>query len=367
MRSMTQSRGLRLSIIWGLSVLHCSPDPAPQNQENDSVGGALSADGGQAADSGGAPSGGAPSGGASSTGGAPAAGGGDGTGAVLQTGGTAATGGTFGSGGEVVSSVGGAAGTGGAPITGSGGSMASSATCDNPAWTFCDDFESYSVGDAPDGGWYEASDLYGNPVIATSGERSFSGASSVNFRVNSGGGRAFLNTDVPFPAAGDVFYGRMMIFMESVPASAHWDIISAYGDGGVCEGNYRWGGQSGHTLANYHPGDCYQHFGNLVPEEGKWLCYEWKFDAPLSEMHVWIDDFEMNDTNHAVLSGSGQGCANAGSCPPNPHPGQQWVAPEWAHLSIGWAHYQSEEQAPNTWIDDVVIDDERIGCPAMPF
>lgn len=306
-------------------------------------------------------------GGQSGVGGLPATGGAPGGSGVLMSGGSESGGTADGNGGT---SSGGAnsggTSSGGASADGAGGAPVTSSACDNPSFLFCDDFESYTQGESPDGAWYEYSDQYGAPIIETSAQRAFSGSQSVNFRVSASGGRAFLNTDAPFPVPDDVFYGRMMIFLESVPGSAHWDIISAYGGDDVCGGNYRWGGQFGHTLANYHPGDCYQHFNSLVPVEGKWLCYEWKFDGPAKEMHAWIDDFEMNDSNHAVLTGHGQGCANAGNCPANNYPGEEWVAPEWSHLSIGWAHYQSEGEAPSTWIDDVVIDETRVGCPVLP-
>lgn len=329
-------------LLFGSSLLQCTSEPSSEDRGD-----------GEERASGGA-GGGLPTGGdgGSQTGGGSGADGGS------HTGGTPSSGGADGSGGDE--------GAGGGPGNGSGGTKGASANCDNSNWNFCDDFESYAVGETPDEDWYEYNDQYGNPFISTSEERSFSGTRSVHFRVAGSGGRAFLNTDAPFPVPGNVFYGRMMIFMENIPGSAHWDIISAYGGDSVCEGNYRWGGQNGHTLANYHPGDCYQHYNSLVPDEGKWLCYEWKFDGPANEMQVWIDDLEMSDSNHATLSGFGQGCANAGNCPSNPHPGEEWVAPEWSHLSLGWAHYQSEDQVPNIWIDDVVIDDARIGCPSLP-
>jgi hypothetical protein len=234
--------------------------------------------------------------------------------------------------------------------------------CSNSSWMFCEDFESYTTGTVPSGtNWtiygnsdnrtnYDAS---GEWSIETSIVRATSGEKSAHFHVDSQG-RAFINTTKPFPLKA--FYGRMMMYMDKLPGTAHFDFVSAYGGNNENNGNYVWGGQFGHIIANYHPGDCPRHYNNLIPKTKVWQCVEWKFDGNINEMELWIDDINQTGANHAVITNgqNGNGCGN-------------WAAPSmFDTMSIGWAHYQQQDVGNDTWIDDLVIDDQRIGCDPVP-
>ncbi len=290
------------------------------------------------AGTGGAGTGGAGTGGAG-TGGAGTGGagtGGAGTGG-LGMGGTAAAGGNAGQAGA-------RGGTGGV-----GGSVP--AACNNPNWKFCEDFEKYSVGTVPNGVFRPYAPNY-NATIATTTDRKVSGTKSVKFHVSTTG-RAFIDTDAPFPMPNNAFYGRMMIFLAQVPPGAvHWDIVSAYGRGGAeasGTGNYRWGGMFGHTMANHHPGDQALNVTTQRPQPGKWLCYEWMFDGPARRLEVWIDDYDKTG------AGTTHGLLNAPT---------SWNAPNpFLTLQVGWAHYQTQQVGGDAWIDDLVVDEARIGCP----
>lgn len=245
--------------------------------------------------------------------------------------------------------VGGAAGVGGvASMAG-----ASSTTC-TPDWKFCDDFEKYPLGSVPNGAFYPYANnnkSVNGPAIATTTERKVSGSQSVKFHVDNTG-RAFIETDAPFPMPNDKFYGRMMIYLAQAPQGAvHWDIVSAYGKGGPEDsgsGNYRWGGMFGHTMANHHPGDQPLNVSNQHPKANQWLCYEWMFDGPNRILEVWIDDYDKTAADHGKLNAPAS-----------------WNAPSpWTTLQVGWAHYQAEQKGGEAWIDDLVVDDQRIGCPA---
>jgi hypothetical protein len=277
--------------------------------------------------------------------GAASGGAGTGSGPSTQAGGSWSTGGN-----SNAADGGSLAGTGG-DVGGVGGNASggSPAGCD-PKWLFCDDFESYASGPAPDGPWSIA-DNYGNWDIGVVDDRSVSGLQSAFFSVETTG-RAFMATHDPFPVSGNNFFGRYMIYFSELPGQGvgvHWDVVSALAEDGD-DGNYRWGGMWGHMMANYHPGDCYGNAKELIPQAGKWQCIEWQFDGPSRALHVWLDG------KHASIENTGGGCVNG--------PGDAtWDAPdEFLQLQIGWAHYQNQLAGNQVWIDDVVIDDERIGC-----
>jgi hypothetical protein len=230
--------------------------------------------------------------------------------------------------------------------------------CSNADWIFCDDFESYTVGAHPTQPWlpYASGDHvnYNTWTVETTETRAVSGKKSVHFGVLTSG-RAFMMLKAPFPVPNNTFYGRMMMYMQKVPANAHFDYVSAYDGIKESNNNYVWGGQFGTTMANYHPGDCYRHFtGKPVP--GKWQCVEWKFDGPNHQMDLWLDDLNQTGLNHSVITNGvgGSGCGN-------------WAPPTaFGALTIGWAHYQTGDDNQNSWIDDLVLDDKRIGCPTTP-
>lgn len=328
-------------VVLSLGLLHCSSTDATPWEPTVTAGGGGSA---------GAPSG--QTAGAPSSGGTVAA---AGTGTVAGNAGAGAgagTGGTGnGAGGVSGAGAGGAsAGQAGSAVGGAAGATGSS--CNNPDWKFCDDFEKYPLGTVPNGVFYpyKANNKPAvGPAIATTTERKVSGSQSVKFHVDNTG-RAFIDTDAPFPMPNDKFYGRMMIYLAQAPQGAvHWDIVSAYGAGGPEDGgsgNYRWGGMFGHTMANHHPGDEPGNVNNQHPKANQWLCYEWMFDGPKRVLEVWIDDYDRTAADYGKLNQP------------------TWNAPSpWTTLQVGWAHYQNEQKGGEVWIDDLVVDDQRIGCP----
>jgi hypothetical protein len=53
------------------------------------------------------------------------------------------------------------------------------------------------------------------------------------------------------------------------------------------------------------------------------------------------------------IRGKGEGCGD-----------DRWVAPTFSTLGIGWQHHQTTSTAVDMWIDDLVVADKPIGCPA---
>jgi hypothetical protein len=89
---------------------------------------------------------------------------------------------------------------------------------------------------------------------------------------------------------------------------------------------------------------------NEVPE-GEWVCLEWLNKGDTDEGRVWI-----NDVEHPSLQTSA-----------TDHDGddqEEYLLPEFDAAWFGWWHYQTGTNPPefDVWIDEIVIDDERIGC-----
>jgi hypothetical protein len=296
--------------------------------------------------------------------GAPATAGASGTAGTV---GSAGTSGGAGRGGTTGSA--GAAGT-----TGAGGSAG------DPCATalFCDDFESYTAGNAPGAPWMRQVSSGSTAAVDTTQARS--GTKSVKFVAASGSGSktayirlASTSMKTIFPVTPNVVYGRMMFRLEAAPTGdVHWTFLEGSGlvPGQSYHALYRYGGQhpvmNGSTfvgsqlMANYETpdsyggtgpkSDCWQHANKVVIPEGKWSCAEWQFDGPNNTMRLWLDGAAI-DTLTVVGAGSGCGTATA-----------VWTAPTFDRFDLGWESYQ-QDTARTIWIDDVVVSKTRIGCP----
>jgi hypothetical protein len=160
--------------------------------------------------------------------------------------------------------------------------------------------------------------------------------------------------------AGNVVYGRMMIYMDQTANDGvHWTMIQGSGpleghDGVTA--HYRYGGMwAGKMMANYETSgaatDCWNNSEDVMPT-GRWTCMEWRFDGPGNEMRFWLDGQELPGL---YVKDEGQGCIGH-------ELGDQWLAPTFDRMFLGWESYQPDD-AREAWIDDVVIDDAPIGCP----
>jgi hypothetical protein len=240
-----------------------------------------------------------------------------------------------------------------APDTGGGGFDCAGAI-------FCDDFESYTTGDAPGGPW-TASENGGS--VSVDETRAVSGARALRFTTDDASSsyrRAFAVLDgAPvFPAASTEMYGRMRVWLVATPeGSVHWTNIQAEGDvtGMGFRALYRYGGQhDGRIMANYETQgvstDCWDHSATVMPT-GRWACFEWHYATAGDEMDLWVDGTALDDVS---IRGMGEGCGGHDT-------GDHWYAPVFDQLAVGWEHYQATSSR-EMWIDDLAIDDARIGC-----
>jgi len=272
---------------------------------------------------------------------------------------------------EVGGAAGGASFVGGA-AGGPGGAGAASEDCPSGALV-CDDFESYPLGVSLAPNW--TTQVVGGQVqIDTS--RPFRGAKGVHLtttlspanepaRTNGGPLRAatLIKEGPPlFPLPGNAFFGRAMIWLTQMPpGGVHFSNVEALGrlpDGTLAK--YGEGGMYQKLLAGYtvRPAteldlptvDCSKSATTGLPE-GRWVCLEWQFDGGTDEMHEWLDG--VLQTGVDVVQQAG-GCA------------VPWTAPIFSKLYLGWRHAQPSSIDTEMWLDDVVLDTTRVGCPAAP-
>ncbi len=301
------------------------------------------------------------------------------SGGATSGGATSTSGGATSTSGGATSTSGGAASTsGGVAVTYGGAPVGGSGTCGAGA-LFCEDFESFSTGQAFSGA---LSAQVKSGSVSVEQTQHQSGAKSVKFTTLAGSGSktAYLRIQGSsiFPVAGNQFYGRLMFLLESAPTAAvHWTFLQG---GGLIPGQtyhalYRYGGQHPVTasgsfagsqlMANYETpdsysnngpkSDCWLHAKGRVVPTAKWSCLEWEFNGPENKMRLWLDGSEATDL---AMNGLGEGCVAQPATFP-------WTAPTFDHVDVGWESYQPDE-ARTLYMDDIVLAKEKIGCPQTP-
>jgi len=266
--------------------------------------------------------------------------------------------------------------TGGGAGAGAGPGGNDSAVCATA--TFCDDFEGVTAGQAPAAPWTVSQT---NATVAVDTTRAFRGTQSVKATTlptvdgmpTYKRGLIGLASAPVIPLPEQRVYGRMMFFLESAPStSVHWTIVDGTGlvAGQDYSATYRYGGLlpvagGSQWMANYDTTDyygtpsrgpqtdCWRHANALVVPVGKWACAEWFFDGQNNQMRFWLDGTELTDIQ---INQTGAGCVAQPA-------GYVWQAPVFSRIDVGWESYQADE-ARSIWIDDVVVSQQQVGCPA---
>lgn len=294
-------------------------------------------------------------GGSGGTGGNSVGSGGSGTGGT-GTGGTG-TGGSMDAGSGTGGRVGGTGGTGtggsvdaGSEVGASGGAGGgpTSALCPASALV-CEDFE-----DGKADGW---SPLVAGMSISTVHARSGTNSLSINIPANGRGGMITFKGAPLFPLVNKTMWGRVMVWFDSISAG-HTDIVRGQAASG---GNptYNVGEQRGAYLLNYYNGssatDCWARPKAPIPGVvplGKWMCWEWSFDAGNNDMQFFSDG-----TLYRHVTMTGDGCLTGNGV---------WVAPpDFGTVGIGANIAEIQPTVMQMWFDDIAVGTTgRIGCPA---
>jgi hypothetical protein len=72
-------------------------------------------------------------------------------------------------------------------------------------------------------------------------------------------------------------------------------------------------------------------------------------------MRFWLDGAPIDSL---TMPGLGKGCVHQAATYP-------WTAPTFADVALGWESYMNDE-ARTLYVDDVVIDTVKVGCPPAP-
>jgi hypothetical protein len=306
--------------------------------------------------------------------------GGPGTGALDQTGGASGSGGrasgglggppgdsggTTGIDGGPGGETGGAGGSAGRgiPGTATGGNAAGGASGPGcPAGAFlCEGFETQMTGAAPGAPWMP--DTRGNGKITVDTTKSFSGQKSVHVTgVMNGfqGDRANIGT--PMAIESKTVWVRFMMYTVSYPASSgvHTRLMRL----GTADGAALGSPESSYSFATYN-GTAIEKVNtvlqrntaaslNASANKNRWVCWEFEIDKTggIGKVvpHIWLDTKE--------LSLSPAGGASHGM-----------TSPSWDPINIevfimGLEGYQPDPVPADYWIDDVIINSQRVGCPA---
>lgn len=306
--------------------------------EEDSSGGGSGATGGSAGHPAGGSGGSAGSAGTSSSGGTTAGG----------TGGSAA--GSGGSAGQVGGSGGSGAGRG--YYSTDRGEFFGAPRCADLDVDLCDDFEA---------GTLDTSTWTPRGTVSLDSTRAARGSQSAHFYAE-GNGFAYISETKTFPAANNAFWGRMFFYIDALPVTpdyAHFTLIEATGTGDSSRvrvgGQYRkFGvGSDGGPTGDWTniDRDPTQDSAREVPEK-EWVCIEWLYDGSKDETRFFWDGVE-----HPSL-------ATYPDVPHGGNSGAQYLLPEFNEVWVGWWMYQAGPTPDHfdVWIDEVAIDDERIGC-----
>jgi hypothetical protein len=81
--------------------------------------------------------------------------------------------------------------------------------------------------------------------------------------------------------------------------------------------------------------------------DDQWHCAEWHIDGPTQSYDFYIDGEHVQQISIANGPGNYEGSE---------------IPDAFSEVRIGWINYQDAPPGFTAWIDDVALDDERVGC-----
>lgn len=210
----------------------------------------------------------------------------------------------------------------------------------------CDDFESYAMGQVPDGRWQTVRTPMQGATMAVDDTKAFSGTQALhitaNFQNYTGVNISTKSGDAAF-ATGDTYYVRFMLFQTALTNTdeLHARMVRI-GTADLANGN----DGSGYTfgLHSYPKPIALQLESmndtfvttRIDPPLDRWVCWELEYGP---DTIGWWQDGEAIDT---------------------PEPGG-WAQVTMSTLELGFEAYSAV--TTELWYDDIAVDTERIGCP----
>ena len=229
--------------------------------------------------------------------------------------------------------------------------------CASSGLKLCEDFETGTIDTAT---WTKVG---ATPMI--DGLQHARGQKALHITVN-GNGPSYIRETKTFPATNNDYWGRMFVWFESLPAPpgmtyAHWTFAAATGT--EVAGEIRLSGQlqNGKNLfgvgtdngaalgtGDWTNSDKDPANAPLAVPTKQWLCIEWLHAGSTNETRFFWDAVE-----HASLYTSAS--KHGGNTNP-------YVLPRFDALWVGWQEYQTSTEKFEMWVDEIAVDDQRIGC-----
>jgi hypothetical protein len=174
------------------------------------------------------------------------------------------------------------------------------------------------------------------------------------------GGSHYINESKSFAATGPAFYGRMFLWVERFPVEKpqppttvyHWDFFEASGqpDGGgfvVRLGGHNRASGELFLRLNIEPHSALPETGlfdkNFPMQARRWYCVEWFLDGPNGEARFWYDGVERTELHWLKTMPA-------------------YVFPAFRSMNFGWYEHQGTKTPYEAYIDEIVLDTQRIGC-----
>lgn len=203
--------------------------------------------------------------------------------------------------------------------------------------------------------------------------RAYSGSKSVkiNVPVAAMGAEGSFRLD-PLPSQLPDAYMRMMVYLESKPVGTnkmHWTYLRAVGSlvaktqnkivratTGIGGHPHEWQETQIGLKNDLSFADCWNHTSQAVPT-GKWACVEYHLKEQGDLHEVWVDGTKIGPLSYSATPPHNRyGCLNDET-------GKKLLVPTTTVVTFGWRHAHGLTSPLNMWIDDVAVDNKRIGCP----
>ncbi|HEX2871243.1 MAG TPA: hypothetical protein VHP33_08305 [Polyangiaceae bacterium] len=276
--------------------------------------------------------------------------GGNGSGAGNAAGGAAGLAGSV-PGGSGAAGATTAGGSGNAAGAAGGGSAVATGSC-SPDYLLCEDFEATAVGAVPQG-WTahgkaavaEDQASHGKRSLkvspADNGERRIYHATAMLGAAH--WGRVSYRVQLPTPEA--FVHSTLVTFFGKGPTvgDAEFRVVDTVKDaktGGFADGKHQFLYNVQPQGAEFGTGSNYDY-----TFEDKWHCAEWHVDAATQSYEFFYDGKQV------ISFTKGAGKFDGSELPTT-----------FSEVRLGWNNYQSAPPGFTAWLDDFVVDDERVGC-----
>lgn len=274
-------------------------------------------------------------------------------GASTGSGGASGSAGGSGSGGAQGNAGAGGGGSGGSGGGGAGGSGATLG-CAAGSYLICEDFEAASVGGTPDG-WTKHGDASG--VVD---DAAHDGSRSLRLDAIPVWERRIYHDA---SALGSAHWGRIYFRVQlPVPDAFVHSTLVAFSGVGPTRGasEYRVVDTVKQAVDTPDVASRIQFLWNVQPQssgefgegtsydrefDDAWHCAEWHVDAADQSYAFYLDGEELIAFENGVGNFDGTD-----------------IPTSFQELRVGWINYQDAPPGFTAWIDDVAVDDERVGC-----